>query len=121
MTQVLQFNCSDINTVSQITTLMSDIANNLSRLSYLADESGYVTSPFNANDWLEHTQTAGLYWINWDAVYAALGDNGRHIADVMILPLMVGQAFSAFPGIILALENIADLIAAGYLPADQEN
>lgn len=115
--QIIQFNCPDPQAANQLKALMTGITNDISRLSYLANDPEYVTEPFSIDGWFEHLQTPGLYWTSWDAVYSALGDTGRSIADNMILPFMVGQEFAAFPGIVLEVVEVADPVAAGYVLA----
>lgn len=114
--QIIQFTCPIPETASQLKALMTSIVNDISRLSFLANDPDYVTNPFGVEGWFEHLQTPGLYWTSWDAVYSALGDTGRSIADNMILPFMVGQEFAAFPGIVLEVVGVADPVAGGYTP-----
>ena len=115
--QIIQFTCPDSQAANQLKSLMTGIVNDISRLSFLADDPAYVTDPFSIEGWFEHLQTPGLYWTSWEAVYSSLGDTGRSIADNMILPFMVGQEFAAFPGIVLEVVDVADPVAAGYLVA----
>jgi hypothetical protein len=72
--------------------------------------------------WREHTQTPGLWWVDWDAIYTHLGDDGRAIADQMLGDgplqgiLRLAPLVAAIPNLRLQLVEVADPVAEGYLP-----
>lgn len=117
--QIIQFVCTDEPTANELKARMTTIINLVSRLQYLADDPAYVTEPFTIAGWFSHLTTPGLYWVPWDAVYANLGDIGRALVDEMIVPFMVGQEFNQYPGIVLEIVDVEDLVAAEYAPAPE--
>ncbi len=120
--KILQFLCPQDPPAEQLKTIMMEQVNTWSRLSRLSSEAAYVTDPFDMSIWHEHPQTAGLWWLDFDAVYAALGDDGRKIADqffgdgplqgiLLTVPLV-----AEIPGTRLGFVDIDDPVADGYLP-----
>jgi hypothetical protein len=120
--KILQFLCPQDPPASQLKLLMVDQVNTWSRLQRLSSDPDYVTQPFDASIWHEHTTTPGLWWLDYDSVYAHIGDDGRKIADQMLGNgalqgiLKMAPLVQALPGTKLELVEVADPIAAGYLP-----
>jgi hypothetical protein len=120
--KILQFLCPTKPLSGQLKVIMLEQINTWSRLQWLANDPEYTTAPFDLGIWKEHTVTDGLWWLDYDSVYGQIGDDGRKIADQMFgsgpltgiliqAPLKV-----AMPDMKLQLVDVADLIAAGYLP-----
>lgn len=120
--RILQFLCPQDPPASQLKALMVEQINTWSRLQWLADDPQYGTAPFDGSVWREHTTTAGLWWLDYDAVYAHIGDDGRKIADQMLGTgplqgiLRLAPLVAAMPSLKLQLVEVADPVAAGYLP-----
>lgn len=120
--QILQFFCPQDPPASQLKQLMLDQINTWSRLQRLSNDANYSTAPFGPEIWREHTATAGLWWFDYSSVYAHIGDDGRKIADQMLGNgplqglLKAAPLVNALPGSRLELIEVADPVAAGYLP-----
>ena len=120
--RILQFLCPSNPPAEQLKKLMVDQINTWSRLQWLADDPEYTTAPFGMSIWREHTVTAGLWWLDYDSVHAHIGDDGRKIADQMFEPgpmtgfLLLAPLMATMPDLRLQLIEVADPIAAGYLP-----
>lgn len=121
---ILQFLCPQDPPATQLKQLMLDQINTWSRLQRLSSDPDYSTAPFGPEIWREHTATAGLWWFDYGSVYAHIGDDGRKIADQMLGNgplqgiLKVAPLVSALPDSRLELVDVADPVAAGYLPAE---
>lgn len=113
--KLIQFTCDNTELAQALKEKMTRIVNLLSRLNFLTNDPEYITSPFGTDGWYTHTVETNLHWSLWDAVYANLGDNGRELADEVIIDLIVGQEFNAYPGIILEIVDVENPYAAGYL------
>ena len=120
--KILQFLCPLNPPAEQLKQLMVDQINTWSRLRWLANDPEYTTQPFDLSVWREHTVTAGLWWLDYDGIYAQIGDDGRKIADQMFEPgpltgiLLHAPLVVAMPDMKLQLVDVADPVAAGYLP-----
>ena len=120
--KILQFLCPANPPSSQLKQLMVDQVNTWSRLQRLASDPEYTTDPFDVSIWREHTVTSGLWWLDYDSVYANIGDDGRKIAYQMFEPgLLTGilthaPLVVAMPDMKLQLVEVPDPVAAGYLP-----
>ena len=120
--RVLQFLCPSNPPAEQLKRLMVDQINTWSRLQWLAHDPEYITQPFDLSVWREHTVTAGLWWLDYESIYAQIGDDGRKIADQMFEPgpltgiLLHAPLVVAMPDMRLQLVEVADPVAAGYLP-----
>ena len=120
--KIIQFRCPE-PPAAQLRAVMVDQVNTWSRLQRLADDPEYVTAPFTVDDWHVHTTEADLHWTNWDAVYTALGDDGRAIADQLLGEgpmqgiLRHAPLVAALPDVRLEIVDVADLVAAGYVAA----
>jgi hypothetical protein len=120
--RVLQFLCPQDLPATQLKQLMIDQANTWSRLQRLSTDPEYTTAPFDTSIWREHTTTAGLWWFDYDNVYANIGDDGRKIADQMFGTgalqgiLRLAPLVQAHPGTKLELVEVSDPVSSGYLP-----
>lgn len=120
--RILQFLCPQNPPAEQLKQLMVDQVNTWSRLQRLADDPEYTTAPFDVSIWHEHTTTPGLWWLDYDSVYANIGDDGRKIADQMLGTgalqgiLRLAPLVQQLPGTKLVLLDVADPVVAGYLP-----
>lgn len=120
--RILQFLCPQDPPAEQLKALMVDQVNTWSRLQRLSDDPEYTTAPFGPEIWREHTTTTGLWWLDYDSVYEHIGDDGRKIADQMLGTgalqgiLRLAPLVQALPGTKLQLVDVADPVAAGYLP-----
>jgi hypothetical protein len=119
--QVLQFLCPQDPPATQLKQLMIDQVNIWSRLQRLSTDPEYTTAAFDASMWHEHTTKPGLWWIDYDSVYAQIGDDGRKIADRMLGAgalqgiLRHSPLVQALPGTKLELVDVADIVADGYV------
>jgi hypothetical protein len=119
--KILQFTCTQNPPVEQLKTLMVEQINAWSRLGWLTSDPAYVTSQFDHTIWREHTTTPGLWWLSFDDVYNALGNDGRAIADQFLGDgplqglLLAVPLVPTLPGTQLQLIEVSDLVAAGYL------
>jgi hypothetical protein len=72
--------------------------------------------------WRKHTVTAGLWWLDYDSIYAQIGDDGRKIATQLLEPgpmagnMLLAPLVETMPDLKLQMIEVADPIAAGYLP-----
>jgi len=123
--KILQFLCPLNPPAVQLKAIMLEQINTWSRLQRLASDPEYTTQPFDMSIWHEHTTTAGLWWIDYDSAYANIGDDGRKIADQMFKPgqltgiLTHAPLVATMPDMKLQLVDVADPVAAGYLPAPE--
>ena len=123
--KILQFPCPTNPLAEQLKAIMLEQVNTWSRLQRLASDPEYTTQPFDMSIWHEHTVTAGLWWLDYDSVYANIGDDGRKIADQMFKPglltgiLLHAPLVVAMPDIKLQLVEVPDPVAAGYLPVPE--
>jgi hypothetical protein len=120
--KILQFLCPTKPLSGHLKVIMLEQINTWSRLQWLANDPEYTTAPFDLGIWHEHTITDGLWWLDYDSLYANIGEHGRKIADQMFgsepltgilthAPLVV-----AMPEMKLQMIEVADPVAAGYLP-----
>lgn len=122
--KIVQFLCPADPPASQLKALMVSQVNTWSRLQRLASDPDYSTVPWDMSVWREHTTTPGLWWVDWDSIYAHLGDDGRAIADQMLGTgplqgiLRMAPLVSSLPDLRLQVVDVADPVAAGYLPAE---
>lgn len=120
--RILQFTCVPNPPSDQLKQAMVDQLNEWSRLSYLADDPNYVTNRYDVSIWREHLTTPGLWWVDYDSLYNHIGDSGRKIADQMFGSgpmqgiLRFSPLYQALPGTKLDMVEVADLVAAGYMP-----
>jgi hypothetical protein len=120
--RVLQFLCPLNPPAEQLKQLMVDQINTWSRLQWLANDPEYTTQPFDLSVWREHTVTAGLWWLDYDSIYAQIGDDGRKIATQLLEPgpmagnMLLAPLVETMPDLKLQMIEVADPIAAGYLP-----
>jgi hypothetical protein len=120
--RVLQFLCPLNPPAEQLKQLMVDQINTWSRLRWLANDPEYTTQPFDLSVWREHTVTAGLWWLDYDSIYAQIGDDGRKIATQLLEPgpmagnMLLAPLVETMPDLKLQMIEVADPIAAGYLP-----
>lgn len=121
--KIIQFRCPVPEVVERLKVLMIEQVNTWSRLQRLADDPEYVTQPFNADQWRTHQTDPALHWADWDAIYSALGDDGRTIADQLLGTgplkgiLRTAPLVAALPDVRLEIVEVADIVAAGYAPA----
>jgi hypothetical protein len=123
--RVLQFLCPSNPPAEQLKQLMVDQINTWSRLQWLSSDPEYTTQPFSLSVWREHTTTAGLWWLDYESIYAQIGDDGRKIATQLLEPgpltgiLLLAPLVATMPDLKLQLVEVADPIADGYLPAPE--
>ena len=122
--RVLQFLCPSNPPAEQLKERMVDQINIWSRLRWLAHDPEYITQPFDLSVWREHTVTAGLWWLDYESIYAQIGDDGRKIATQFLEPgpmtgiVLLAPLVADMPDLKLQMIEVADPIAAGYLPED---
>lgn len=120
--KILQFLCPQNPPAEQLKQIMVDQINTWSRLQRLTSDPDYSTDLFDVSIWHEHTITPGLWWLDYDAVYQHIGDDGRKIADQMLGTgplqgiLRLAPLVQALPSTRLDLIDVPDLVADGYLP-----
>lgn len=120
--KIIQFRCEYDPPVTQLKQIMVDQCNTWSRLQRLANDPDYTTSPFNMDNWRVKLDDPHVHWVDWDAIYDLLGDDGRFIADQMFGTgplqgvLRLAPLVQAMPDIRLELVDVSDPVAAGYLP-----
>ena len=124
--KILQFYCSNDPPATELKACITEQANIWSRLTRLALDPDYVTAVFSVDTWQEHTTRPGLWWVDYDSIHAALGDDGRTIANHLIGSEVIKGALqkapfnNVSPESVLELVEIDDLIAAGYVyPQEQ--
>ena len=121
MTTIVQFTETNATLAAEIQAVMLTQVNAWSRLQYWAAQPGYVTRPFNQTDWHQHLTTPGLWWADWDGIYANLGTDGQTIANLFIgTPMapgmIIGKPMPLDSAATLEIVTVADLVASGYLP-----
>jgi hypothetical protein len=120
--KILQFLCPQNPPADTLKQIMVDQVNTWSRLQRMSGDPGYGTDAFDLSIWREHTTTIGLWWMDYDSVYANIGDDGRRIADRMLGEgplqgiLRLAPLVQELPSTKLDLVEVADPVAAGYLP-----
>ena len=125
--KILQFLCPTNPLAEQLKQLLVDQMNTWSRLQRLASDPEYTTAPFDTSIWRERTTTAGLWWLDYDSVYANIGDDGRKIATQLLEPgpltgiLLHAPLVVAMPDMKLQMVEVADPVAAGYLPEPESH
>ena len=124
--KILQFYCPQTTLASELKDCITEQANIWSRLSRLSSDPEYVTAAFKVDAWQEHTTKPGLWWVDYDAIHSALGDDGRKIANHLIgSPVIKGVLQKApfndaSPESVLEMVDVADPVATGYLVAEQQ-
>ena len=119
--KILQFTCADVELANTLKTLMTDQVNEWARLQWLVNDPNYITDAFKTAGWLVKKGTTDTYWIHYDGLYAALGESGQHISDVMLGDgdfegVLLGKPLK--PGLpILEMVEVSDF--SGYLEAEQ--
>jgi hypothetical protein len=119
--KILQFYCPQDPPATELKECITEQANIWSRLSRLSSDPAYVTAVFSVDTWKEHTTRPGLWWVDYDAIHAALGDDGRKIANHLIgSPVVKGVLQKApfndvSPDSVLEMVDVADPVADGYL------
>lgn len=118
--KIIQFYCPQDPPASELKACITEQANIWSRLSMLTTDPAYVTAAFDVNAWREHTAKPGLWWVDYDAIHSALGDDGRKIANHLIgsdvLKGVLQKApFSNESTAVLEIVDVADPVAAGYM------
>jgi hypothetical protein len=120
--KILQFLCPTNPLSELLKAIILKQFNIWSRLQWLADDPEYTSQPFDMSIWREHTATEGLWWLDYDTIYANIGDDGRKIADQMFEPgpltgiLLHAPLVAAIPEMKLQMIEVPDPVAAGYLP-----
>ncbi len=120
--KILQFLCPQDPPATQLKALIIDQINTWSRLQRLSKDPDYITSPFGDDTWYEHTTIQGLWWMNYDSVYAAVGDDGRKIADQLLGDgplqgiLRMAPLVQQLPDTRLQIVDVEDAVESGYLP-----
>lgn len=92
-----------------------------------ANDPGYVTQPWGPETWQTKVDDPNIYWVNFDGVYDHLGDNGRIIANRLLIPgpdsgILLNLPFfkDLDPAAVLSLIEVEDLVAAGYVTLPPE-
>jgi hypothetical protein len=114
--RVLKFTETDEAVAEPLRARMVEQINTWSRLAHLCHNPDYVTQPFPVSIWKEHTTIPGLWWIDYDALHANLGDDGRKIADWFIGQIGEPGLMAGLTDCTLSLVEIDDLVWVGYLP-----
>ncbi len=121
--KIIQFSCAIPQVSDALKALMLQQVNAWSRLQHLSTDPAYVTEPFGVGTWHTHTTDPALHWANWDAIYGALGDDGRVIADQFLgdgpfqgFLLATDLLPVTAPGVRLQMVAVDDLVADGYIP-----
>lgn len=122
MPMIIQFRCEVPEIAAYLRAVLLDQCNTWSRLQRLASDPAYATLPFSEADWHTHIDDPAIHWADWDAIYAALGDDGRKIANTMIVG---GEAVGILrrtslhqpvpPEVMLELVEVDHLGGAGYV------
>jgi hypothetical protein len=114
--RILRFTETDAARAQALVTEMTAQINTWSRLQHLCDDPDYVTQPFDASIWREHTKIPGLWWLDYSSLHANLGDDGRKIADWFIGVIGEPGLMAGLTDCTLSLVEINDLVREGYLP-----
>ena len=114
--RVLKFTETDETVAEPLRERMLEQVNTWSRLTHLCNEPGYVTQPFSMDIWREHTTTPGLWWLDYDSLYANIGDDGRKIADWFVGQIGEPGLMAGLADCTLSLVEIDDPVWEGYLP-----
>jgi hypothetical protein len=86
-----------------------------------ANNPEQVTKAWGSEIFNKHTTDQTLFWVDWGAIYPHLGEIGQALADVQIVGtsempgVLIGTPLG-FWQVTLELVEVADLVAAGYLP-----
>ncbi len=118
--KILQFICPTDTLAQEVQRLMIDQFNTWSRLQRLAQDPGYVTQPFSTSQWRVHQTDPTLHWLDWDSVYANLGDDGRRVADQMLGTgplqgnMLDDPVVPDMPETTFQIVDVADPVAEGY-------
>jgi hypothetical protein len=114
--RILRFTETDAARAQALVTEMTAQINTWSRLAHLCHEPDYVTQPFDVSIWQEHTTMPGLWWLDYNSLYANLGDDGRKIADWFIGVIGEPGLIAGLTDCTLSLVEIDDIVLDGYLP-----
>ena len=125
--KILQFYCPQDPPATELKECITEQANIWSRLHRLSADPAYITDTFRVDAWKEHTTKPGLWWVDYDSIHAALGDDGRTIANHLIgSPVVKGVLQKApfndvSPESVLEMVDVADPVAEGYLTDNNYN
>ena len=126
--KIIQFRCPLPETTLGLRQEIIDTINRWSRFQWLANRPGYQTRPFSYALWRTHTIQPDLSWANVDEIYPHLGDTGREewnerFGDGDGPPqgvLRMAPVIQALPDFKIEIVDVADPVAAGYLPEPKE-
>lgn len=119
--RVLKFTETDEAKSADLRFQMIDQINTWSRLQHLCDDPDYVTQPFQVSIWQPHTTLPGVWWLDFDMLYANLGDDGRKVADWAVGGVGELGVVPRLPDCNLTLIEVTDLVWEGYLPTPVDN
>ena len=114
--RVLRFTETDTARAQALVEEMTAQINTWSRLQHLCDDPDYVTEPFPVSIWKQHTITPGVRWLDYDSIFANLGDAGRNIADCFVGSVASPGYICRIHNCNLSLVDVADPVWEGYLP-----
>jgi len=125
--KILQFICEQDPPSSELRKLLIDQFNTWSRLNRLTTDANYITQKHDLSIWKKHTQTPGLWWLNYDDICLSLGDDGRFIANQLFGGGTLKGVFKfsfpeqQYPDVTIELFNVDNLVDSGYLPVVQND
>jgi hypothetical protein len=120
---IIQFRATTQDDIQAAIGAMLATVNGWSLLDYRArNDAEQVTQPWGPEAFSQHTTEPELWWVDWDAIHAHLGEIGQQMADLNI-------GTSDNPGILIncplgprriIIELVdVDPVAAGYvMPQD---
>jgi hypothetical protein len=118
--QIIQFRATTQDDMAAAVGAMLATVNGWSLLDFRArNDAEQVTQPWGPDVFSQHAEDPDLWWVDWDAIHAHLGEIGQQMAALNI-------GTSDNPGILIGsplgprrisieLVDVDDLVAAGYV------
>jgi hypothetical protein len=121
---IIQFTEPDADKAAIIIERITAQLNAWSNFGVLLQDPTYNTKGFQLSDWQTKADDPTTYWVNYDAVFANLGDQGRLAAQELIGSRRVPGALMRAPicpdggSTMLEFSISENLAIDGYLPGD---
>jgi hypothetical protein len=120
---IIQFRATDPGDIQAAIGAMLATVNGWSLLDFRArNDADQVTQPWGPEAFSQHTTEPDLWWVDWDAIHAHLGEIGQQMAALNIGAsdnpgILIGCPLGP-RRIIIELVDV-DPVAAGYvMPQD---
>ena len=119
---IIQFRAAEPDDIAAAVGAMLVTVNGWSLLDYRAkNDAEQVTQPWGPEAFRQHAEDPDLWWVDWDAIHAHLGEIVQQMAALNIGAsdnpgILIGCPLGP-RRIVIDLVDVDDLVAAGYVEA----